>query len=74
LLDCGLVWSGGVQCKARWYEWLDPSIKKTEWSREEEERLLHLAKLYVLLALPHPLPPHHPHHHSPPPTHPLRLV
>lgn len=33
------------QCKARWYEWLDPSIKKTEWSREEEERLLHLAKL-----------------------------
>ena len=34
-----------LQCKARWYEWLDPSIKKTEWSREEEERLLHLAKL-----------------------------
>lgn len=33
------------QCKARWYEWLDPSIKKTEWSREEDERLLHLAKL-----------------------------
>jgi hypothetical protein len=33
------------QCKARWYEWLDPSIKKTEWSREEEEKLLHLAKI-----------------------------
>lgn len=33
------------QCKARWYEWLDPSIKKTEWAREEEEKLLHLAKL-----------------------------
>lgn len=33
------------QCKTRWYEWLDPSIKKTEWSREEEEKLLHLAKL-----------------------------
>ena len=33
------------QCKARWYEWLDPSIKKTEWSRDEEEKLLHLAKL-----------------------------
>jgi len=33
------------QCKARWYEWLDPEIKKTEWSREEEEKLLHLAKL-----------------------------
>ena len=29
----------------RWYEWLDPSIKKTEWTREEEEKLLHLAKL-----------------------------
>jgi pre-mRNA-splicing factor CDC5/CEF1 len=24
---------------------LDPSIKKTEWSREEEEKLLHLAKI-----------------------------
>eukprot|EP00500_Bicosoecida_sp_ms1_P013122 CAMPEP_0203829648 /NCGR_PEP_ID=MMETSP0115-20131106/64001_1 /ASSEMBLY_ACC=CAM_ASM_000227 /TAXON_ID=33651 /ORGANISM="Bicosoecid sp, Strain ms1" /LENGTH=115 /DNA_ID=CAMNT_0050738709 /DNA_START=281 /DNA_END=624 /DNA_ORIENTATION=+ len=35
-----------AQCKARWYEWLDPSIKKTEWSREEEERLLHLAKIF----------------------------
>ena len=33
------------QCKARWYEWLDPSIKKIEWNREEEEKLLHLAKL-----------------------------
>lgn len=33
------------QCKARWYEWLDPSIKKTEWGREEDEKLLHLAKL-----------------------------
>lgn len=34
------------QCKARWYEWLDPSIKKTEWTREEEEKLLHLAKIF----------------------------
>ena len=33
------------QCKARWYEWLDPSIKKIEWSKNEEEKLLHLAKL-----------------------------
>ena len=33
------------QCKARWYEWLDPSIKKTEWTRVEDEKLLHLAKL-----------------------------
>ena len=34
------------QCKARWYEWLDPSIKKTEWTRDEEEKLLHLAKIF----------------------------
>ncbi|OLY82751.1 Pre-mRNA-splicing factor CEF1 [Smittium mucronatum] len=33
------------QCKARWFEWIDPSIKKTEWSRDEDEKLLHLAKL-----------------------------
>ncbi|CAL1382913.1 unnamed protein product [Linum trigynum] len=33
------------QHKARWYEWLDPSIRKTEWTREEDEKLLHLAKL-----------------------------
>lgn len=33
------------QCKARWHEWLDPSVRKVDWSREEEEKLLHLAKL-----------------------------
>lgn len=33
------------QCKARWNEWLDPSIKKIEWNKEEDEKLLHLAKL-----------------------------
>jgi pre-mRNA-splicing factor CDC5/CEF1 len=40
-----LVRKSAKQCKARWYEWIDPSIKKTEWSREEEEKLLHLAKI-----------------------------
>lgn len=40
-----LVRKSAKQCKARWYEWLDPSIKKTEWTREEEEKLLHLAKI-----------------------------
>ncbi|KAF9997016.1 Pre-mRNA-splicing factor cef1 [Entomortierella chlamydospora] len=40
-----LVRKTASQCKARWMEWLDPSIRKTEWSREEDERLLHLAKL-----------------------------
>ena len=39
-----LVRKSAKQCKARWYEWLDPSIKKTEWTREEDEKLLHLAK------------------------------
>lgn len=41
-----LVRKSAKQCKARWYEWLDPSIKKTEWSKSEEEKLLHLAKLF----------------------------
>lgn len=40
-----LVRKSAKQCKARWYEWLDPSIKKTEWTRAEEEKLLHLAKI-----------------------------
>ena len=41
-----LVRKSAKECKARWYEWLDPSIRKTEWSREEEEKLLHLAKTF----------------------------
>ncbi|QDZ21389.1 cell division cycle 5-like protein [Chloropicon primus] len=40
-----LVRKSAKQCKARWHEWLDPSIKKTDWTREEDEKLLHLAKL-----------------------------
>ena len=34
------------QCKARWQEWLNPNIKKTDWTREEEEKLLDLAKMF----------------------------
>ncbi|KAJ1605787.1 putative cell division cycle 5-like protein [Cryptosporidium canis] len=41
-----LIMKSAKQCKSRWYEWLDPRVKKTEWSRAEEERLLHLAKLF----------------------------
>lgn len=41
-----IVRKSAKQCKSRWYEWLDPSIKKTEWSKSEEEKLLHLAKLF----------------------------
>jgi pre-mRNA-splicing factor CDC5/CEF1 len=33
------------QAKARWQEWLDPMIRKVEWNPQEEEQLLHLAKL-----------------------------
>ncbi|KAG8628422.1 hypothetical protein KVT40_004295 [Elsinoe batatas] len=33
------------QCKARWTEWLDPAIRKVEWTKEEDEKLLHLSKL-----------------------------
>lgn len=33
------------QCKLRWQEWLDPRIKKLDWSPEEDKRLLNLAKL-----------------------------
>ena len=40
-----LVRKSAKQCKARWVEWLSPDIRKTEWSREDEERLLHLAKV-----------------------------
>uniref|UniRef100_A0AAV1UCA9 HTH myb-type domain-containing protein n=1 Tax=Peronospora matthiolae TaxID=2874970 RepID=A0AAV1UCA9_9STRA len=36
------------QCIARWYEWLHPTINLAEWSREEEEKLLHHAKLHAL--------------------------
>lgn len=40
-----LVRKTARQCKARWYEWLDPSVKKTPWSKDEDEKLLHMAKI-----------------------------
>lgn len=36
------------QAKARWNEFLNPTINRSEWSREDDEKLLSLAKL-----LPH---------------------
>ncbi|KAF9611413.1 hypothetical protein IFM89_032082 [Coptis chinensis] len=33
------------QCKARWYEWLDPSIKKPSGQEKKMMKPLHLAKL-----------------------------
>lgn len=35
-----LVRKSAKQCKERWYEWLDPKIKKTEWTHQEEQELL----------------------------------
>ncbi|KAK8797430.1 hypothetical protein WA158_004638 [Blastocystis sp. Blastoise] len=32
-------------CKARWEEWLDPRISKAEWTRDEDEKLMHLSKV-----------------------------
>lgn len=33
------------QAKARWYDWLSPTINRSEWTREADEKLLGLAKL-----------------------------
>lgn len=33
------------QAKARWNEWLNPSIDKSEWTRSQDEQLLLLARL-----------------------------
>lgn len=33
------------QAKARWNEYLDPRIRKSDWSAEEDEKLLNLARL-----------------------------
>ena len=41
-----LVRKSAKQCKERWYEWLDPGIKKTEWTKDEAEKLRHLAKMF----------------------------
>jgi pre-mRNA-splicing factor CDC5/CEF1 len=41
-----MKYKSASQCKARWYGWLDPKINKSEWSREEDERLLHLIRLF----------------------------
>ena len=33
------------QVKARWEEYLDPTLRKTSWTQKEDEKLLHLARL-----------------------------
>lgn len=41
-----LVRKSAKQCKERWVEWIDPNIKKTEWTKEEDEQLLQLSKMF----------------------------
>lgn len=33
------------QVKARWEEYLDPTLRKSPWSNKEDEKLLHLARI-----------------------------
>jgi pre-mRNA-splicing factor CDC5/CEF1 len=53
------------QCKARWHEWLDPSIRKTEWSKVRsfpDSVAIHVAEAHLqeedekLLRLPKLMP------------------
>ena len=41
-----LVLKSAKQYKERWYEWLDPKIKNTPWTKDEEEKLLNSAKMF----------------------------
>ena len=41
-----LVRKSSKQCKERWYNWLDPKLKKTEWTKEEDEQLITLVKMF----------------------------
>ncbi|GJS09309.1 cell division cycle 5-like protein, partial [Tanacetum coccineum] len=45
LISSLLVRKDPKQCKARWYQWLDPCIKKIDSTQQEDENLLHLSKL-----------------------------
>lgn len=45
LLSSSFFRKSAMQCKARWYEWLHPRVKKMEWTRQEDERLLHGVKV-----------------------------
>nr|BAS01417.1 cell division control protein, CDC5 [Lotharella vacuolata] len=35
------------QCKNRWFFWLNPKIKKNQWTYEEDERLIYLSYIFV---------------------------
>mmetsp|Transcript_18332 Transcript_18332/g.25489 ORF Transcript_18332/g.25489 Transcript_18332/m.25489 type:complete len:332 (-) Transcript_18332:12-1007(-) len=34
------------QCKSRWIFWLNPKLKKSQWSFEEDERLIYLSYIF----------------------------
>lgn len=40
----------GKQCRERWFNHLDPSVKKTEWTPREDEILFN-AQVYMYLAV-----------------------
>lgn len=40
-----LTKKSAAQAKARWNEWINPTINKTEWTRQQDEKLLRLVRL-----------------------------
>lgn len=40
-----LVGRSAKQCKARWTQWLDPNVCKSEWSSDDDKKLIHLAQI-----------------------------
>jgi pre-mRNA-splicing factor CDC5/CEF1 len=34
------------QCKARWFGWLDPGVRKREWTRSEDDLLVHVLRIF----------------------------
>merc|ERR1711879_1022263 len=34
------------QCKARWFDWLDPGINKTFFSKEDDSKIIYLQSIF----------------------------
>ena len=41
-----LVQKSSKLCKEGWYNLLDPKLKKTEWTKEKDEKLISLVKIF----------------------------
>jgi len=39
-------WKTPQQCKARWFEYLDPAIRRDGWTKEEDERLVKYIRIF----------------------------